>query len=228
MAPFGTIWSYMPSARVSKIQAVANLNGLELDIPPNFVLYKDNLTEEYLSKFPLGKVPGFEGADGARLVESDAIAQYVAESGPLSEQLLGSTPLERASIRSWISFSDHAFLRPLRELAMWRFGQWEYDEEKETTQLALLERGLAYMEGQLEGKTWLGMNEKLSLGDITVAAPLHMAFSLIIDKEMRDKYPSIVAWYERVMAVEEVARAMGEVKFIEKRQVNQGKTDADA
>ncbi|KAJ5994117.1 hypothetical protein N7451_009841 [Penicillium sp. IBT 35674x] len=226
MAPFGTIWSYMPSARVSKIEAVANLNGLELDIPQGFVLYKDNLTEEYLSKFPLGKVPAFEGADGTRLVESDAIAQYVAESGPLSDQLLGSTPLERASIRSWISFSDHAFLRVIRELAMWRFGRWDYDEERETTQLALLERGLTYMEGHLEGRTWLGENGKLSLGDITVAAPLHMGFLLIIDKEMRAKYPLVTRWFERVMAVEEVGRAMGEVKFIEKRQVYQEKAES--
>ncbi|KAJ5547847.1 hypothetical protein N7513_005081 [Penicillium frequentans] len=226
MAPFGTIWSYMPSARVSKIEAVANLNGLELEIPSGFVLYKDNFTEEYLSKFPLGKVPGFEGADGTRLVESDAIAQYVAESGPLSDQLLGSTPLERASIRSWISFSDHAFLRVIRELVMWRFGKWDYDEERETTQLALLERGLKYMEGHLEGRTWLGENGKLSLGDITVAAPLHMGFLLIIDKEMRAKYPLVTSWFERVMAVEEVGRAMGEVNFIEKRQVYQGKVEA--
>ncbi|KAJ5646246.1 hypothetical protein N7490_002618 [Penicillium lividum] len=223
MAPFGKIWSYMPSAR---IEAVANLSGLELEIPQGFVLYKDNQTEEYLSKFPLGKVPGFEGADGTRLVESDAIAQYVAESGPLADQLLGATPLERASIRSWISFSDHAFLRVIRELVMWRFGKWEYDGEREMTQLALLERGLAYMEGHLQGRTWLGENERLSLGDITVAAPLHMGFMLIIDAEMRAKYPLVTAWFERVMAVEGVGKAMGEITFIEKRQVYGAKADA--
>jgi len=36
---------------------------------------KFNKTPEYLAKFPLGKVPGFEGKDG-NIYESNAIAFY--------------------------------------------------------------------------------------------------------------------------------------------------------
>jgi elongation factor 1-gamma len=55
---------------------------------------------------PFGKVSAFEGADSTKIVESDAIAQYVAESGPAAGQLLGTTPAERAAIRQWISFTN--------------------------------------------------------------------------------------------------------------------------
>lgn len=65
------------------------MNGLEIDIPP-FVMRETNRTPDFLSKFPLGKVPAFEGADGFCLTESVAIATYLAKSGPKADQLLGS------------------------------------------------------------------------------------------------------------------------------------------
>ena len=37
-----------------------------------------NKSPEFLKKFPLGKVPAFEGSDGLLLTESNAIAYYVA------------------------------------------------------------------------------------------------------------------------------------------------------
>lgn len=36
----------------------------------------DNLKPEYTSKFPLGRIPGFEGADGLKLIEARSIARY--------------------------------------------------------------------------------------------------------------------------------------------------------
>ena len=88
-----------PLTSTEPCQAIVNVNGLELNIS-DFQFHKDNKTPEYLSKFRIGKVPGFECADGSLLVESDAIAQYIVESGPYTQRLLGSTPLKRASLRN--------------------------------------------------------------------------------------------------------------------------------
>ena len=57
---------------------MADMNGLELEIP-EFVMRETNQTPEFKSKFPLGKVPAFEGADGFCLTESIAIASYVLQ-----------------------------------------------------------------------------------------------------------------------------------------------------
>jgi elongation factor 1-gamma len=35
-----------------------------------------NKSPEFLAKFPFGKIPAFESADGFRLFEGDAIARY--------------------------------------------------------------------------------------------------------------------------------------------------------
>lgn len=67
---------------------MAEMNGLEIEIPP-FTMRETNTTPEFLAKFPLGKVPAFEGADGFLLTESLAIAYYVAQAGPKADQLLG-------------------------------------------------------------------------------------------------------------------------------------------
>ncbi|KAJ5131563.1 uncharacterized protein N7515_007602 [Penicillium bovifimosum] len=217
MAPFGTIYSYMPSPRIMKAQAAANLNGLELAIP-QFTMGQTNRTPDFLAKFPLGKVPAFEAADGTTLFESDAIAQYIAESGPAADQLLGSTPAKRATIRQWICFAQGEILDPVTHLALWRLKIRPYDQKTEETNLDRLARSLDCLETHLKNRTWLVDNDKLSLADITVASSLVWGFSMVIDAEMREKYPTVISWYERTIEAEGVKQAFGEKKYIEKRQ----------
>ena len=54
-----------------------------------------NKSAEFLKKFPLGKVPAFEGSDGLTLTESNAIAYYVAND----ELRGGSDATARAQVR---------------------------------------------------------------------------------------------------------------------------------
>lgn len=198
------------------------MNGLELTIFPDFAMGKTNKTEDFLSKFPLGKVPAFEGADGTNLFESDAIAQYIAESGPASAQLLGATPAERATIRQWINFAQGEILDPVTQLALWRLKMRPYDEATENNNLQRLERSLGCLETHLKGRSWFASEEKISMADITVASALVWGFSMSIDAEMREKFPLTVAWYERVIQAEGVKQAFGEKNFVEKRQPYQG------
>ncbi|EAL91042.1 hypothetical protein KXW98_002998 [Aspergillus fumigatus] len=215
---FGTIYSYPNNPRVMKILAAANLNNLSISTPA-FSFGTDNRTPEFLAKFPFGKVPAFEGTDGTKLVESDAIAQYVAESGPAAAQLLGTKPVERAAIRQWIAFADGEIQSPVIPLVLPRIGLAAFDEAVEKKNLEKLERSLAYLEGHLSGRNWIATEEKLSLADITVVSALYWAFSTVIDREMRQKYPVVVSWYEKTIESEGVKQAFGEKKFIEKREI---------
>ncbi|KAF9893480.1 hypothetical protein FE257_010792 [Aspergillus nanangensis] len=218
MAPFGKIWSYIPSPRVMRIQAAANLNSVELEFP-DFVMRETNRTPEFLSKFPFGKVPTFEGAHGTNLFETDAIAEYVALSGPAAEQLMGSTLVERATIRQWICFSQGEVMENVVQLALWRRGAKPYDEATENNALERLERALAFLDSHLKDRVWVCSEEKISMADITLASALAWGFSMGIDAGMRARCPVTVAWYERVIAVDGVKQAFGEKKFIEKREV---------
>ncbi|KAB8232471.1 hypothetical protein ETB97_000881 [Aspergillus alliaceus] len=219
MTYFGKIYTYPNNPRVEKIQAVANLSSLEILIDPDFQMGVTNRSPEFLAKFPLGKAPAFEGSDGTLLVESDAIAQYVAESGPAKDQLLGVLPAERAQIRRWISFAEGDIMDAVVPFALWQMKLVSYDEAALEGYLAKLERALAALETHLKAgnQKWLATADKLSLADISMAAALAWGFVTVLDQELREKYPSVVAWYERTIESDGVKEAFGEKKFTEKR-----------
>ncbi|KAL4757469.1 glutathione S-transferase family protein [Aspergillus foveolatus] len=215
---FGTIYSYPNNPRVSKIQAVANLNGLTIE-SGSFKLGVDNKSEEFLSKFPLGKAPAFTSADGVNIFESNAIAQYLAENGPAKEQLLGSTPAERATIQQWVTMAETEVAGHVVTCFLPRVGLVPYNAETDNQALEQLERTLGALERHLAGRTWLATPKQLSLADIAVAASLVWGFTFVIDQEMRAKYPGVVDWFRGVTSSEGVKEAFGETKFIEKREV---------
>ena len=81
-----------------KALIAAEFSGAKIRVvsdPPDFVLGETNKTVAYLAKFPMGKVPAFESADGKNLFESNAIAFYLA-----NEQLRGISVEDQVSSRS--------------------------------------------------------------------------------------------------------------------------------
>lgn len=67
----GKLYSYNGNARTTALLAVAKANALDvevLDVKPH--------DEKLVEEFPLGRVPGFIGADGYKLHECTAIAIY--------------------------------------------------------------------------------------------------------------------------------------------------------
>ncbi len=68
---FGKLYSYIGNPRTTALLAVARANNLDVQIEE--VKPHD---AKLLEKFPMGKVPGFEGSDGYLLFETNAIAIY--------------------------------------------------------------------------------------------------------------------------------------------------------
>ncbi|KAJ2326912.1 hypothetical protein GGI00_004609, partial [Coemansia sp. RSA 2681] len=60
MSPIGTLIGPTGNSRNYKALIVAQFLGLELNSTPDFVMNVDNKKEEYLAKYPAGKVPVFE------------------------------------------------------------------------------------------------------------------------------------------------------------------------
>ncbi|OAF99044.1 uncharacterized protein CC84DRAFT_1223337 [Paraphaeosphaeria sporulosa] len=164
MAPFGTLHTTTTflHARVTKILAAANLNGLDVQVEPNFQYGITNKTPAYLAKFPHGKIPAFETPTGFYLAEASAIAFYIADSGPLRDQLLGRTPEDRALVQMWVGFADSglwvdggAILGPM-------LGTVGYNAEDVAFHDTQFMRCLRRLEEHLagEGKVWLVRDEE--------------------------------------------------------------------
>jgi len=75
MASIGKIYGAPTAAKVTRVVAAANVNGLELEVVSTLPV-QDSHKPEFLAKFPLGKVPTFEGTDGLVLTESRTILKY--------------------------------------------------------------------------------------------------------------------------------------------------------
>ncbi|KAK0633919.1 glutathione S-transferase [Immersiella caudata] len=235
MAPFGTIYTMMKPVihpRTRLAIAISKITSQDITFPP-FTFGTDNKSPAYLSKFPLGKIPAFEGTDGFLLTESNAIAQYLADTAPdptIRAQLLGSTPQERAKVQQWLWFSFQHLEPALNALCLWRYGDGQYgkyDESAEEKAGGDLRRWLGYLEGELEKGGWLAGTKGVSLGDLAICGQLYVGFMLYVDEEMRTReFPGLRGYYERVLeAVPEVREVFDlEGKWVGVRKQPEQKT----
>ncbi|CAF1645871.1 unnamed protein product, partial [Adineta ricciae] len=99
----GTLYTFPGNFRAYKAQIAAQYSGAQLTIAGNdkFKMNDTNRSQEYLEKFPTGKVPAYENDAGVQLFESNAIAHFLS-----NEQLRGKTPAEQAQVLQWIEYGE--------------------------------------------------------------------------------------------------------------------------
>lgn len=199
---------------------VAALVGLEIDIPDDFEWAKSNKTPEYLAKFPLGKVPSFEGADGFLLTESRAIAEYIADSSPDPAKkavLLGTDAKTRAQVLKWMFFAAEHLATALLPLIYWRMGFMKYEADRDKQGAEDLERWMKYLDGELKGKTWLVEGSGPSLGDLAVVNVVFQGMLAYIDAPMIKAHPEIERWLAQFHNIPEL-KELVHVQLIDARK----------
>lgn len=152
-----------------------------------------NKSEEFLNVSPYGKVPVLR-VNGTSLYESNIVNEYLDE-GYNSPKLMPDNPEQRALVRSWMAFADDYFFPSVFRVRMGLqrgYSEAEIQEAKEK-----LDDALSRLEHQLEGREYLV--GEYTLADIAHAGNFHRL--RVLDKSGEvplHKYPSVVAWMERV------------------------------
>ncbi|KAJ1555185.1 Cytosolic seryl-tRNA synthetase [Nowakowskiella sp. JEL0078] len=208
---FGTLYTYPDNPRISKIQIAAAYVNLKLDVQ-NLIVGKDTTTPEFLSKFPLGKLPVFEGKNGFTLFESNAIAHYIADQS--SGHLLGTSTKENALIFQFITLCENEFI-PAE--AVWLFPLFGWIPENPTfTKKAKLDvkKALSLLEAHLLTKTYL-VGEAITLADIAVATSLLQYYIYVFDKVWRNEFKNVTRWFITCINQKEFLAVLGEVKLCE-------------
>jgi elongation factor 1-gamma len=180
-----------------------------------------NRTPEFLAKFPFGKVPGFETADGSfHLTEAQAIARFVAESGPKAGQLVGEDVKTRALIEQWSCFAEQELapnaVPPLLMIVA-KLEQYPYNEARFNQHMAALARATGRVAAELKDGRQFLVGDQLTLADIMVVGVLQLAAKSFMDKEMRKDLPNVEAYVKRVMEVDEMKGAFGDLQLCETR-----------
>ncbi|KAG0048681.1 Elongation factor 1-gamma 1 [Gryganskiella cystojenkinii] len=209
----GTIYSYPNNPRVIKLQVIAAYNGLEVKVDNKFVFGTTNKTPEWLAKFGASQVPAFEGTDGTVIIESGAIAYYLAHL-KTNSPINGKNLVEEAHIQQWIQFADVS-IGPY--LGAWVFpilGYTPYNKANETAAIERVKGSLHTLERHLVKKTYL-VGERVTVADISAASSLYMAFKLVFDAPFRKEFPAVTRWFTTIINQPKFKHAAGAFTFCE-------------
>ncbi|EIN05159.1 elongation factor 1-gamma [Punctularia strigosozonata HHB-11173 SS5] len=214
MAPIGKLWGPPGHALAKRVRAVAAFAGLEYETP-EYVHFQTNLTPEFKSKFPLGKIPAWEGNDGVLLSETTAIARYFAYLAPNSG-LLGTDAKSEALVEQWVSLADKEIQSRNGLIFQICTGKIvPYNKPIHTHFVEEQLRAFDVVEKHLATRTFL-VGERITLADITLASATATAIYVTLDAPTRAKYPNTIRHLETVAYNPKLASTFGELKYAEK------------
>jgi len=190
----GTLYTYPDNFRAQKALVAAKYSGAAVEVAKDFVFGESNKTPAFLKKFPLGKVPAFEGKDGVLLTESNAIAYYVG-----SEELRGgSKPEDRAAVVQWMCWADSDVLPASCTWVFPCMGIMQYNKAQTERAKEDVKAALEYLNTHLLTKTFL-VGERISLADISVCCTMLNLFKFVLDPAFRNSYGNVTRWFTTVV-----------------------------
>ncbi|MBI3246562.1 MAG: glutathione S-transferase family protein [Deltaproteobacteria bacterium] len=162
--------------------------GLDLPKVEVSILDGDNLKPEFLRINPRGLLPVLELENGTVLDETVAICRYLEETHP-EPNLMGATPVERATIESWQRHMEFDGLQAVSEVVRNSIPVFSSRGLAGTTQVpaipALVERGTASMarffariEQRLQETEFVAGN-RFTIADITALCAVDTAKNFV-------------------------------------------------
>ena len=176
--------------------------GLELPREEVNLMAGENRQPPYVAKNPTGQMPALELEDGLVLAEITAICEYLDELHP-NPPLIGSTPEERAVTRMWARRIDLNILDPIANGFRYSQGLQLFENRMRCIPQAaddlkaIAAEKLAWLNGQMEGKTWI-CGDRFTLADILLFC--FVQFGAQVGQPLAAENTNLVAWLERVKA----------------------------
>merc|ERR1711879_78142 len=207
----GTLFTYPDNFRAQKAEIAAKYSGAKLTVSKDFKFGETNKSAEFLKKFPLGKVPAFEGSDGTLLTESNAIAYYVA-----NEELRGgSDAAMRAQVVQWMSMADSDILPAACTWVFPTMGIMQYNKNATERAKEDIKGVMKALNDHLLAKTFL-VGERISLADIAVCCTLLSLYKQVMDPSFRGAYQNVNRWFTTVVNQPNAKAVLGEVVLCSK------------
>ncbi|CAF4942606.1 unnamed protein product, partial [Rotaria sp. Silwood1] len=208
-----TLYTFPGNFRAYKAQIAARYSGAKLTVAgeDKFKMNETNRSEEYVKKFPTGKVPAYENDAGVHLFESNAIAHFLS-----NEQLRGKTLAEQSQVLQWINYGEHEINPTSATLVYPCMGIMQFNKQNHERAKSELQHALQLLNNHLRTRTYL-VGERITLADIAVACDLLLLFQWILEPSLRDPYPHVNRWFLTLIHQEEFQAVIGtDFKLCEK------------
>ncbi|KAH8656873.1 elongation factor 1-gamma [Ilyonectria robusta] len=197
---FGKLYWYPKAPRATMCLYIAEYNKLDIEYveawPIKVDASKGGVGEDYLSKFPPGKVPALERPDGFTLYECIPVSVYLAKQDP-NTKLLGSSLEEEATALKWASFANSELLPPIMAWINPVIGKSPSSPEILATVEKNSEAMVSVVEKALTGKKYL-VGETLTLADLFVVAAISRGYQFVFTKKWAASHPAIHEWWMRL------------------------------
>merc|ERR1711878_191422 len=207
----GTLYTYPDNFRAQKALIAAKYSGAEVTVAKDFVFGETNKSPEFLKKFPLGKVPAFEGSDGLLLTESNAIAYYVAND----ELRGGSEAAARAQVVQWMAMADNEILPAACTWVFPTMGIMQFNKNATERAKEDVKAALKCLNDHLLTRTFL-VGERLTLADIAVATTMLSLYKQVLDPAFRKPFVNVTRWFTTVVNQPNAKAVLGQVTLCTK------------
>ncbi|PYH93101.1 elongation factor EF-1 gamma subunit [Aspergillus ellipticus CBS 707.79] len=195
---FGKLYHYPRAPRATMALYIAEHNKLDVELieawPIKVDKSKGGVGEEYLSKFPTGKVPALERPDGYAVYECIAVSIYLAKQNP-STTLLGSTLEEECQIIQWSSFANSELLPAIMSWINPVIGKAATSPEILAEAEKASDRMTAVVETALQGGKKYVVGETLTMADLFVIAALARGYQFVFAKGWTEKHKALHEYY---------------------------------
>jgi len=217
----GTLYTYPDNFRAYKGLIAAKYSGSKVTIAPNFKLGETNKSNDFLQKFPLGKVPAFVSDDGTTLFESNAIAFYLS-----SNELRGNNAKDTAQIWQWINFGDNEICPASCTWVFPCMGIMPFNKQSSEKAKEEIKACLNILNKHLETKTYL-VGERISLADISVCCNLLHLYKWVLEPSFRQPYTNVNRWFTTMINQPNVKSVIESFPLCEKMAQFDGKKFAE-
>merc|ERR1711973_1073692 len=208
----GTLYTYPDNFRAQKALIAAKYSGANLTVPQDFVFGESNKTPEFTKKFPLGKVPAFEGSDGTLLTESNAIAYYVAND----ELRGGSDAAARSQVVQWMCGADNEVLPASCTWVFPCMGIMQYNKQNTERAKEDVKSAMNALNSHLLTRTFL-VGERVSLADISVCCTMLNLYKYVLDPSFRKSYVNVNRWFTTLVNQPNVKAVIGDFVLCTKK-----------
>lgn len=205
----GTLYTYPDNYRAHKIQIAAAYSDSNVKVDSSFVFGQTNTTDDFLKKFPLGKVPAFQDSNGACFNESNAIAHFVS-----NETLKGTTPVDKALVLQYQEFAENEILPSACTWVYPTLGFKQYNKQETEKAQTHLKKCMEMLNSFLETRTFL-VGERITLADITLACNMMMLYAKVFDPKFRGPYGNVNRWFLTCVNQPHFKSVIGEFKLCE-------------
>lgn len=203
--PTVTLYSYFRSSCAWRVRLGLLLKGIPYEYKAINILKGEQFTEEFTKLNPLQLVPVLV-IDGAKLVDSVAILQYLEEKFPDRRPLLPKDPLQRAHIHQAV-YLIAANIQPAQNLRILKVIEAKLgSEERVKWGQDIIEKGFTALEQILEktaGKYCFG--DTVTLADVVLVPQVATANRFQVDMAL---YPTIQRIVEALYELPEVEASM--------------------